>query len=201
MNNFYVYAILDPSNPGSFQYRDSRIFDHIPMYIGKGKDKRCFEHLGQLKSAKKISTYLYNKMRKIKRETGLDPIIIKLYENLTEDQAFETEIFLIKQLGRHDQKRGPLTNLTDGGDGPTGVLMSVETREKISISLSGKNRSRETRNKISLSRKGKKFSEEHKKNLSAAHKGKYPSEETIEKMRKSREEYLRRRRIQNVGLE
>ena len=161
--DFYVYALLDPSESGSFQYRDSRMFDHAPIYIGKGYGNRCFEHLGQLKSAKKISKHLYNKMRKIFQETGKEPIIVKLQENLFEEQAFESEIFFIKQIGRADQKRGPLCNHTDGGEGMSGWSPSDETRRKMSNSLKGKNHylfgkhlSEETRRKMSESGAGEK---------------------------------------------
>ena len=42
---------------------------------------------------------------------------LRVRENLTEDEAFETEIALILAIGRADRGSGPLTNMTDGGEG------------------------------------------------------------------------------------
>jgi len=139
MNNvFYVYALLDPRKPGSFQYRNSQLFDYEPFYIGKGKGTRCFHHIGQIKNAKKENTPKSNKIRKIFREAEIEPIIVKVQENLFEEQAFELECFLIKQLGRNDLGLGPLCNLTDGGEGPSCRIFSMESRKKMSISHIGK---------------------------------------------------------------
>jgi hypothetical protein len=49
---------------------------------------------------------------------------IRIRENLTEIEAFETEIVLIKAIGRSDQGKGPLTNMTDGGEGASGYKYS-----------------------------------------------------------------------------
>lgn len=79
-------------------------------------------------------------------------------------------------------------NLTLGGDGVACYKHSKETRRKISISNSGKNRtkehskklslanrgkfvSKESRLKMSIARKGMKFSEEHRRKISESKKG------------------------------
>jgi len=36
MNNYYVYALLDPRKNGPFKF-DNIVFDYEPFYIGKGK--------------------------------------------------------------------------------------------------------------------------------------------------------------------
>ena len=183
-NTFYVYALLDLRRPGKFSYRDSRPFDHEPIYVGKGKENRINEHDGEIHS--KSRTRKANKIRKIFKETGLLPLKIKLYENLTEEQAFETEIFVIKQIGRLDHQRGPLTNATDGGDGPSGWIPSEETRRKLSKALSGRIFTEETRKKFSDVNSGeknpnyrKKTLEETRKKISIANSN--PSEETRRK--------------------
>lgn len=79
-------------------------------------------------------------------------------------------------------------NATDGGEGPAGKILSIESRDKISKSKTGKktgSRSNETKKKISLAKKDVKFSEEHKKNLSKARKKRITTDITREKMRKS----------------
>jgi hypothetical protein len=88
-----------------------------------------------------------------------------------------------------------LTNLTDGGEGTLGTVITEETRKKLSISHKG-NKSRtgqklseETKLKMSLARKGvkrPKLTEEHKKKLSLAKIGKKQSIETINKRIESR---------------
>jgi hypothetical protein len=82
-----------------------------------------------------------------------------------------------------------LTNLTDGGEGQSGRLMSEKTKSKIretilknGNSLKGKKRSPEIGLKISLAKKGITFSEEHKKKISDAKKGRTIPIETKVKM-------------------
>jgi hypothetical protein len=82
-----------------------------------------------------------------------------------------------------------LTNLTDGGEGQCGRVMSEETKHKIrqtkiknGSSKKGKPRSPEIGIKISLAKIGKKFSIEHKKKLSEAKKGRVIPIETRIKM-------------------
>jgi len=124
---FYVYAYLDPRKPGNFQYRDSIIFNCEPYLIGKGHKKRDVSHLKSVLNDK-IDRCNLHKTYKIKQilEEGFEPIIIRIYENLYEDQAFETEIFMIRQIGRRDLDLGPLVNLSAGGEGNSGYIQTIE---------------------------------------------------------------------------
>lgn len=149
--NFYVYAYLDPRKKDNFVYEKYR-FDYEPFYIGKGNGKRLNEHLR--KSQLKENTLKNKKIKKILNE-GLNPIIIKISSNLFEVDAFELEIKLIKTIGRLDLKTGPLANLTNGGDGISGLIKTKKHRSRLSSSLKGIKRSEETRKKISLSLIGK----------------------------------------------
>jgi hypothetical protein len=56
--------------------------------------------------------------RKIKSilNKGINPVIIKIYENITQEKAKEYEIDIIKHFGRIIDKSGVLTNITPGGD-------------------------------------------------------------------------------------
>jgi len=181
---YYVYALLDPRKPGVYQYRESPIFDYEPFYIGKGKGNRCNEHFGQLREAKKELTYKAQKIRSIFKKSGKYPIIIKLYEKLNVDVSYEVEKFLIKQIGRKDLNKGPLTNLTDGGDGPYNISLEVRKR----WSEIRKNPSQELRYQFGKSFRGKKrpdhskFLKDYYKDHLGPNTGKSPSEETRKKL-------------------
>jgi len=140
-NNFYIYIYLDPRKPGKFCYGRYR-FDYEPFYVGKGQKRRCIVSQGR-------NRFLDRKIKKIGK------IIVTIYKsNLAEEKAFELEKRLIARIGRIDLKKGPLCNLTDGGEG-------------------GSNPSKETRRLLSDAKKGK----------SPGNKGKHLSEETKQKLR------------------
>lgn len=110
MEEYYVYAYLDPQKIGLFEYGEFS-FGYEPFYIGKGKGKRCYRGLRDKK----------NKIKKSRIEkiyfNQKEPIIIIIKSNLNETEAFHLEILLVESIGRIVLKNGPLTNLTDGGIG------------------------------------------------------------------------------------
>jgi hypothetical protein len=107
---------LDPRKPGIYKYKDLE-FQYEPFYVGIGKTKgREFYHLHESYKLNYM-THKCCKIRKIKYETKNDPIIIKLFNGLSRDEAINLEIKFITTIGRSDLKNGPLTNQTDGGDG------------------------------------------------------------------------------------
>lgn len=166
---FYVYALTDPRN-------SNEIF-----YIGKGKAHRATNHLRP--SANRENNSKQSTIKAI-RAVGLEPNIVMLYENLTEDEAHQKERELIKKYGRKDLNQGSLTNLTDGGEGTSGHKHSDETKRKMrEADRSSYKRIapvlETTTEKISESMRGKpgralgyKWSGEQKEKLSNAHKGK-----------------------------
>ncbi len=93
-----------------------------------------YEHLYESSLNSTENPVKNNKIKKILREGfELKPIIV--LNNLKESKAYEKERELIELIGRKDLKLGPLTNLTNGGDGSFGILgktRSKETKEKIS---------------------------------------------------------------------
>ena len=124
-NQFYTYLYLDSRKPGKFTYDDGKlVFDYEPFYVGKGKGNRYLSHLNEAKQTSNKSHKL-NKIRKILKEE-FDPIIIKILENITEQKSIDKEIELIWIIGRHDLGMGPLTNLTNGGDGFSGYMLTLE---------------------------------------------------------------------------
>lgn len=87
--------------------------DRTPYYIGKGKGYRAF-----VKNGRTIS--LPNKRSNI----------IFLKQNLTEEEAFKHEEYMIAVFGRKDLGTGILRNMSNGRDGCSGYIFSEEEIQK-----------------------------------------------------------------------
>ena len=111
-NRFYVYVYLDPRKPGNYTYGDYH-FDYEPFYVGKGSGNRFENHL----NGNDVNEHFDRTIKKIQRVCGCNPIIVKYQDILLEQDSFDLEIKMIATIGRHDLKRGPLCNHTNGGDG------------------------------------------------------------------------------------
>jgi len=107
--SFYVYLHRKKTNGEVF-------------YVGKGKDKRAWSPFGRnelwKRTAEKYGWYV--------------EIVEK---DLQSWYAFELEQDLIALYGRRDLGYGTLTNMSDGGDGPTNF--GPEVRKKISDAIAG----------------------------------------------------------------
>lgn len=123
MNTYYTYIYLDPRKPGTYTYQDL-IFEFEPFYIGKGKGRR-FERSYKEAIKGKGTKYRHNKIRSIVKHC-LEPIIIKVFKDISEHEAFSKEIELVKAFKPY------LTNLTGGGDGASGRIVSQKSRDKSS---------------------------------------------------------------------
>jgi len=117
MSPFYFMALV-------YQHRrkdTSEIF-----YIGVGNDYyRPYAKSGRNK-------HWHN----IVNKTGYDVEIIA--ENISYEEALSKEIELVAFYGRHDKKLGSLVNMTDGGEGSIGFIMSIESRDKIKLIMVGR---------------------------------------------------------------
>jgi hypothetical protein len=80
-----------------------------------------------------------------------------LYSDVDIYFAIEKEIELIKSYGRLDLGTGILVNMTDGGEGCTGIIHSNETKQKLSKHFKGVKLSEEHRDNISKGQIGKKW--------------------------------------------
>ena len=123
MFKYYVYVYLNPLKRGKYNFGKFS-FDYEPFYIGKGKDYRHKVHLIVLDKINKLKQNILNKIKKENKE----PVIIKLYKNISEYSAFRLEKQLIKLIGRRDLKLGSLANLTNGGEGTSGTIYTLGRR-------------------------------------------------------------------------
>ena len=128
--------------------------DRTPYYIGKGKGNRVY----------------WRSKKDIKPPKDKSRIIF-LKKNLTEQEAFKHEIYMIAVFGRKDLGTGILHNRTDGGEGVSGRITSKETKIKLSEAKKGKTLTKEHKAKLSEAKKGKTLTEEHKAKLSEALRG------------------------------
>lgn len=152
----------------AYVYRHIRLDKNQPFYIGIGSDdefRRASSTIGRNKFWKAIST---------KTEYEIEILM----DGLTWEQACEKEKEFIALYGRRDKKNGTLVNLTDGGDGAKGIIVS-EAKKKIASkkmkgnkNAKGSKRSENTKKAISEKMKGKKnalgnfWSDEKRKKLS-----------------------------------
>jgi hypothetical protein len=151
-------------NPNRFYTYAYLREDITPYYIGKGSGKRIFE-----------------KRKRCCRPPKDKSRIIFLKQNITEEEAFKHEIYMIAVFGRKDLGTGILHNRTDGGEGKSGWVASEETRRKMSESGKVKIYSEEHRKKIGESNKRRIVSEETRRKMSE----RIRSEETRRKMSES----------------
>lgn len=156
---FYTYA--------HYRADDKRIF-----YIGKGKAKRHTSH-------KNRNPYWHN----IVNKHGFTSEILARWD--TDLEALQHEESLIRVFRSMGQ---PLANISDGGKGPKGRILtdadkenlrnknlgkkqSRESIEKTRLSNIGRKHSPEWVEKVRLSNIGRKHTDESRLNMSLAHRG------------------------------
>lgn len=112
----YVYVYLDNRKKGSYSYGEYH-FEYEPFYVGKGKNDRYLTHLKIAKGHRKgKNNLIIAKIRSI-LDDGFEPIIVKIHDNLSENEYSNYEIDAISKIGKMFENKGPLLNITDGGDG------------------------------------------------------------------------------------
>jgi hypothetical protein len=94
-----------------------------------------------------------------------------IHKDIDWEEAKKIEILLIEKYGRKNLGLGNLVNMTDGGEGSLGVVVSEETRQNMSEAQKGRTFSEEAKQKMSKALKGRTFSEEAKQKMSEAKKG------------------------------
>ena len=106
--------------------------DRTPFYIGRGKDKRAFQKSGHCVKV-----------------PPKDRILI-LKTGLTFAESVKHEIYMISVFGRKDNGTGILRNLTDGGEGMKGFTHSQESKDRMSVSQTGRQHPNEVKRSISV---------------------------------------------------
>lgn len=155
----------------------------IPTYVGKGKGNRAYRHQ---KTKTRFGNHIQSQLR-----DDVFPIIAK-FPQPSEQAAFDKEVRLIALYGRRDLGTGSLYNMTDGGDGISGLIRTAEHKARISVAHLGKiqkphtaeakakisaavkQRSPETQAKIIAGNRGQKRSDECRARMSAAAKNRTP---------------------------
>lgn len=116
--NYYVYLYLNPLKKGKFKTSNG-VFEYEPIYVGKGRNNRIYHHVSKKSLA--INNHRYNLLAKIIKTIGIDEYksnyILKIKDNLTEDDSLLLEYNIMYELGTYYDihpliKRGPLLNFT-----------------------------------------------------------------------------------------
>lgn len=134
---FYVYILSKP--------------DGTPFYVGKGGGIRIVMHERQAKTAAR--SHKLSVIRKIWADDGhVGYGIVAFYSD--ERDALAKEVELIKTIGRV-RYGGPLTNVTDGGDGVIGLEITPEMRANLRAAMTGKKKTPEHIAKVAASNRGR----------------------------------------------
>lgn len=113
-----------------YVYIHRKASDGTPFYVGKGTvHKRTKNMYGRA-----CEPHLNNHWQNIVNKHGLLIEIVASCQNDKEAQNLEK--LFIEFIGRYDLGKGPLVNLTDGGDGCCGLIISDEVRKGRSIRAS-----------------------------------------------------------------
>lgn len=179
-NNFYTYLLKRP--------------DGIPFYVGKGRGRRCSNHLKPWHLKHDPNRLKVNIINKIRRN-GDEPSVEIIKKNLTESDAFLLEIELIKQYGRI-KKGGILSNMSDGGEGQYGYRHTEKLKKEFSKRFSGENNpfygkkhSDATLKLVGDTNRGKTLNNEWRKKLSVATKGRRKSDDHKRKIQIALQKY------------
>jgi hypothetical protein len=160
----------------AYLYRHIRLDLNTPFYIGIGSDDKT-----QKRSEYKCRS---NAWKNVINKTEYRVEI--MLEDLTWEEACEKEREFIALYGRRDLGKGPLVNLTDGGEGgfgyrhtPEQIKKGIETRRRNGTL----NHSVETKRKIGLKAEGRTLSKEGREKIRQFHLGKPKTDDHKQKLR------------------
>lgn len=132
-----------------------------PFYVGKGNDSRT------------RNPERNKKHKHVRRQLGHRREIVFQSENEQECLIKEIEIIAQYHTYVYDCNASEIAcNFTKGGEGVSGFVHSIETRQKLSAANKGKQLSNDHRQKLSAANKGVPFTPERCENISKALSGK-----------------------------
>jgi hypothetical protein len=139
------------ANPNRFYTYAYLREDRTPYYIGKGSGKRAYDKgKCEIKPPKDKSRVIF------------------LKQNLTEEEAFKHETYMIAVFGRKDLGTGILRNKSDGGEGVSGYTFTETQRQSVIKSnkrRTGTRHTEKTKFLMQQKAKGRKLTEETKQKL------------------------------------
>lgn len=135
-------------------YLHKRKDNNEVFYVGIGKTERRAYRVDE---RNKYWRHIYKKC---------GHIVEILFTELTWEEACKIEIELITKYGRKDLGTGNLCNMTAGGEGGYGRVLTEEHKKKISESHKGKDMNPEHMKKLWNSTRGKQLTDEHKAKIS-----------------------------------
>jgi hypothetical protein len=122
-------------------YYHKRLDTNEIFYVGIGEPSRPYEDGSR-------NPHWHHIVDKV----GYEVIVIK--ENISWGEACEWEKMRIKEIGRRDLGLGPLVNMTDGGEGTQGVIITEERRVNISLATKEAMSNPEVKKRLSESHLG-----------------------------------------------
>lgn len=170
----------------AYLYRHIRLDKNVPFYVGIGSDSDGYYKRANDKHRR--NKKWFNIIAKTEYKVQI------MIDDLSLDEAKNKEVEFISLYGRSDKQDGTLCNLTDGGEGTPGRIVSEDWRRNKSIEQKGRKMSEEFKQKrreymtgrkmplqaVEKTRKwlienhpmrGKKMSDQARKNISEGHKG------------------------------
>jgi hypothetical protein len=175
MNTFYIYALF---------YRG------VPYYLGKGHKKRLHSHERYAHKGNSHKDRLVSSL--LKKKKFEKPILIA--EGLSEQEAFDLEVLLIHLIGR--KPNGPLLNMTNGGEGGAGRVLSKKTKKRIQQSLLGRKHTKAACEKMKKTREqraaiqARMLLPEQRKRMSRLQKQRWADPAYRQRMIEARQRYL-----------
>jgi hypothetical protein len=157
----------------AYVYKHIRKDKNEVFYIGIGKYKnRAYSKSGR-------NTHWNNITKNIEYDVEI------IEDNLSWNDACEREKYWIKYYGRRNLNEGTLVNMTDGGEGQFGRIVTDDMKKRLSEFNKGKFLSDEHKKKISNSSKSKLVTDETRKKLSLLSKGRVLTNEHRNRISKS----------------
>lgn len=126
----YVYAYCDPRKTYGKEHLGVH-FEYEPFYIGKGNKSRIRIHLCpcRLRRERLPKSAKINKLIL----AGYEIPIVVCRTVVSDVEACQLESAFIDDIGRKDTSKGPLTNLTEGGEGSWEMSEDVKIKRSAAV--------------------------------------------------------------------